>query len=85
MRFCFIEDHRTVWPVPVMRGVLQVSPSGYYAWRSRPEGQRAAENRVLLDEIRTAHAASGAVTAVRACMPCSGPAGEGWAGAGLSA
>ena len=41
-----------------MCGVLQVSPSGYYAWRSRPEGRRAAENRVLLDEIRTAHAAS---------------------------
>jgi putative transposase len=59
MRFCFIEDHRTVWPVPVMCGVLQVSPSGYYAWRSRSEGKRAAENRVLLDEIRTAHAASG--------------------------
>jgi putative transposase len=59
MRFCFIEDHRTVWPVPVMCGVLQVSPSGYYAWRARPEGKRAAENRALLDEIRTAHAASG--------------------------
>ena len=58
MRFRFIEDHRTVWPVPVMCGVLQVSPSGYYAWRSRPEGKRAAENRVLLNEIRTAHAAS---------------------------
>ena len=59
MRFCFVEDHRTVWPVPVMCGVLQVSPSGYYAWRARPESKRAAENRVLLDEIRTAHAASG--------------------------
>ena len=41
-----------------MCGVLQVSPSGYYAWRSRPEGKRAAEDRVLLDEIRTVHAAS---------------------------
>lgn len=58
MRFRFIEDHRTVWPVPVMCGVLRVSPSGYYAWRSRPAGKRAAENRVLLDEICTAHAAS---------------------------
>lgn len=59
MRLCFIEDHRAVWPVPVMCGVLQVSPSGYYAWRARPEGKRAAENWALLDEIRTAHAASG--------------------------
>ena len=54
MRFRFIEDHRTVWPVPVTCGMLQVSPSGCYAWRARPEGKRAAENRVLLDEIRTA-------------------------------
>ena len=59
MRFCFIEDHRTVWPVPAMCGVLQVSPSGTHAWRARPEGKRAAENRALLEEIRTAHAASG--------------------------
>jgi len=29
MRFRFIEDHRTAWPVPVMCGMLQVSPSGY--------------------------------------------------------
>jgi len=59
MRFGFIKDHRALWPVPVMCGVLQVSPSGYYAWRARPENKRAAENRMLLDEIRTAHAASG--------------------------
>ena len=69
IRFCFTEDHRTVWPVPVMCGVLQVSPSGYYAWRARSEGKRAAENRVLLDEIRTAHAASGGALrqSARAC------------------
>ena len=58
MRFRLIEDRRTVWPVPVMCSVLQAPRSGCCAWRSRPEGRRAAENQVLLDEIRTAHAAS---------------------------
>lgn len=58
MRYRFIEDHRGTWPVPVMCDVFQVSTSGYYAWRSRPESQRAAENRVLLDSIRRVHEAS---------------------------
>jgi putative transposase len=35
---------------------LRVSPSGYYAWRSRPESTRAAANRQLLDDVRCLHA-----------------------------
>jgi hypothetical protein len=31
MRFCFIEDHRTAFPVRAMCSVLEVSASGYYA------------------------------------------------------
>src|SRR5258708_22885172 len=55
MRFRFIEDHRRVWPVRVMCGALSVSPSGYYAWRSRPESPRKMANRGLLDDIRRLH------------------------------
>jgi transposase InsO family protein len=58
MRFAFIEDHRGVWPVPVMCRVLAVSPAGYYAWRSRPESKRAVEDRALLGDIRRVHEAS---------------------------
>lgn len=32
--------------------VLAVSPSGYHAWRLRPESPRAAANRQLVGEIR---------------------------------
>jgi putative transposase len=51
MRFRFIEDHRADYPVRVMCGMLDVSPAGYYAWRSRPESGRSAANRDLLDHI----------------------------------
>jgi hypothetical protein len=48
MRFRQIEDQRDNWPVRVMCDALSVSPSGYYAWRSRPESPRKSANRALL-------------------------------------
>jgi putative transposase len=56
MKFRFIEDHRDTWPVRVMCDALEVSHSGYYAWRGRRESPRAAENRALLAAIRRVHA-----------------------------
>ena len=38
--------------------VLEVSASGYYAWRKRPASKRAQEDGVLLRRIRTIHEAS---------------------------
>ena len=35
---------------------LEVSASGYYAWRGRPESASAAANRALLGDIRRIHA-----------------------------
>ena len=55
MRFRFIEQHARTYPVRLMCRVLQVSPSGYYAWRSRPESRRALANRGLLQEVHRLH------------------------------
>lgn len=55
MRFGFVDEHRDVWPIRLMCRVLKLSASGYYAWRSRPESQRAGSNRVLLEDIRRIH------------------------------
>jgi transposase InsO family protein len=54
--FAFIEQHARTWPVRLMCRVLGVSPSGYYAWRSRPESARSASNRQLLEEVRRVYA-----------------------------
>ena len=56
MKFRFIEDHRDTWPVRLMCDALEVSRSGYYAWRGRPESPRVAANRALLAAIRRVHA-----------------------------
>ena len=55
MRFRCIEDQRGSWPVRVLCETLEVSASGYYAWRGRPESARAAANRDLLADIRRIH------------------------------
>ncbi len=58
MRFRFIEDHRAVFVVRVTCAVLEVSASGYHAWRRRAESARARGNRALVDAIRRIHADS---------------------------
>src|SRR3954451_10538716 len=55
MKFRLIEDQRDVWPVRVICDALSVSPSGYYAWRSRPESPREIANRELLSDIQRVH------------------------------
>jgi putative transposase len=59
MRFQFIEDHRTEFPVIRMCKVLDVSPSGYYAWRGRPPSKREMANRELTEKIKTEFKKSG--------------------------
>jgi len=51
MRFQFIEDQRGEFSVIGMCAVLDVSPSGYYAWRARPPSRREMANRKLMDKI----------------------------------
>jgi len=58
VRFQCLARHRAAYPIRLMYRILQVSASGYYAWRCRPDSRRICENRRLLAEIQTIHAKS---------------------------
>ena len=50
-----MKQMRLKYPVPLMRRVLSVSASGYYAWVNRPMSKRAREEARLEVEIKAAH------------------------------
>lgn len=57
MRYQFIRDNQGDFRTRTMCRVLEVSPSGFYAWCNRSESQRAQEDRRLLQRIREVHVA----------------------------
>jgi putative transposase len=60
MRFKLIDVAKEDFPVQRLCQVLDVSPSGYFAWRSRPASPRQREDLVLLAHIRSTFARSNA-------------------------
>ena len=61
MRYACIDRRRNQYPVRMMCRLLQVSRSGYYAWRIRPESRRARRDRELTELIRQIHVDSDGV------------------------
>ena len=54
MKFAFIDVEKAHYPIAAMCRVLRVSRAGYYAWQSRPESERACEDRRLGVLVREA-------------------------------
>jgi transposase InsO family protein len=50
-----MKELRLKYPVPLMRRIMNVSASGYYAWLDRPLSKRTLEEMRLEVEIRAAH------------------------------
>jgi putative transposase len=50
-----MRDLRLHYPLPLMRCIMDVSASGFYAWLDRPPSQRAKEEGRLEVEIKAAH------------------------------
>ncbi len=59
MRYAVITRHRDEFPVRLMCRVLEVSPAGYYASRTRPASWHTVIDEVLMAHVRIAHHDSG--------------------------
>ena len=55
MRYRFMQTQAGIHCVVRLCAALDVSRSGYYAWRRRPESARQQANRVLVAALRDAH------------------------------
>jgi len=55
MKHRFMDEQRATHTAKRMCAVLEVSRSGYYAWRARQPGIRQKENEGLLSRIRAIH------------------------------
>lgn len=58
MRYGFIKEHRSCWPVVVMCRVLEVCRSGFYAFLRRTPSARQRRREQLTDQIIEIHRAS---------------------------
>jgi len=58
MKYHFIVQHQQEYPVALMCQVLEVSVSGYYAWKQRPVSARQRADEQLSVRIRQVHEAS---------------------------
>lgn len=61
MKYRCVEDLRGEYPVAMMCRLLQIKPTGFYAWRRRGPSQTALENARLSKKIREVHAESDGV------------------------
>ncbi len=55
MRFAFIEEHREVYPIKIQFAVLNISRSGFYAWRGREPSATHLRQESLTEAIREIH------------------------------
>jgi putative transposase len=53
--FRFIDAEKANYPVSLLCRVVEVSRSGYYAWRERPQSRRSLEDASLTAKIREIH------------------------------
>jgi putative transposase len=50
-----VSANQAVYPIRRMSRVLEVSPSGFYAWRKRPPSKREQADKMLTEEIKKIH------------------------------
>jgi len=59
MRYEFIEQHSSQWPVKLQCRVLEVSRNAFYAWRRGHVGKRKQEDAEIMPLIKAVHEETG--------------------------
>jgi putative transposase len=54
MKYQFIEEHRGEYPISVLCKTLEVSVSGYGAWRTRPMSHHDREDAQIAEQVKAA-------------------------------
>ena len=54
MKYQFIAENRQEYPITTMCRVLEISVSGYYAWRKRAPSLHSREDAQLAEKVKTA-------------------------------
>ena len=54
MKYQFIAEYQQEYPITTLCRVLEVSVSGYYAWRKRAPSQHSREDAQLAEKVKTA-------------------------------
>ncbi|KAB8143223.1 IS3 family transposase [Raoultella ornithinolytica] len=65
LRYAFIRDNTCCWPVSLLCRVLDVHPSGFYAWLQQPHSQRHQADLRLTGQIKQFWLESGCVYGYR--------------------
>ncbi|MEZ0581922.1 IS3 family transposase [Erwinia sp. STN24] len=65
LRYAFIRDNTCCWPVRLLCRVLDVHPSGFYAWLQQPHSQRHQADLGLTGQIKQFWLESGCVYGYR--------------------
>ncbi|EJB4861150.1 IS3 family transposase [Salmonella enterica] len=65
LRYAFIRDNACCWPVRMLCRVLDVHPSGFYAWLQQPHSQRHQADLRLTGQIKQFWLESGCVYGYR--------------------
>ncbi|QWT42541.1 IS3 family transposase [Dickeya dadantii] len=65
LRYAFIRDNTRCWPIRLLCRVLDVHPSGFYAWLQQPHSQRHQADLRLTGQIKQFWLESGCVYGYR--------------------
>lgn len=65
MKYAFIQDHCGLWPIRWLCRLLELHPSGFYAWRQRPKSKRTLSDERLTGLIKQFWLESGGVYGYR--------------------